>query len=183
MPTRGPLLAPDLAQRTVQGDPALLKPGRSFCSPMAQRPLWPDQAAPGTSTWSSSAEGTRRPRQAPVPASRGVPCLIAWPRTRPARRTPRARLRRRHRGTRGGVLETTFGEETETTCSAAGPCCAAARPNWSSRASRRLVEAGYQPEVAYYECLHELKLIVDCCTRAASPRCTSSSPRPPSTAT
>ena len=47
------------------------------------------------------------------------------------------------------------------TCSASRPCSAAAPRSWSCTASRCSTEAGYQPEVAYFECLHELKLIVD----------------------
>jgi ketol-acid reductoisomerase len=47
------------------------------------------------------------------------------------------------------------------TCSANRRCCAAAPPSWCRQGWETLVEAGYQPEVAYYECLHELKLIVD----------------------
>ncbi len=46
-------------------------------------------------------------------------------------------------------------------CSASRPCCAAARRELVVKGYETLVEAGYQPEVAYYECLHELKLIVD----------------------
>jgi hypothetical protein len=45
--------------------------------------------------------------------------------------------------------------------SASRPCSAAAPPNSWSGGFETLVEAGYQPEVAYFECLHELKLIVD----------------------
>ena len=47
------------------------------------------------------------------------------------------------------------------TCSASRPCSAAARRRSCRPGSRSLIEAGYQPEVAYFECLHELKLIVD----------------------
>ena len=46
-----------------------------------------------------------------------------------------------------------------------------------------LVEAGYQPEVAYYECLHELKLIVDLIWEGASRACATRSPTRPSSAT
>ena len=46
-------------------------------------------------------------------------------------------------------------------CSASRRCCAAARPSWSLAGFKTLVDAGYKPEVAYFECLHELKLIVD----------------------
>jgi ketol-acid reductoisomerase len=40
-------------------------------------------------------------------------------------------------------------------------CSAVAFANWLRQATRHLVEAGYQPEMAYFECMHELKLIVD----------------------
>ncbi|NLC56965.1 MAG: ketol-acid reductoisomerase [Armatimonadetes bacterium] len=63
--------------------------------------------------------------------------------------------------TRGGVLETTFKEETETDLFGeqvvlCGGTTALVMAGWET-----LVEAGYQPEIAYFECLHELKLIVD----------------------
>ena len=45
--------------------------------------------------------------------------------------------------------------------SASRRCCAAASARWSRAGFETLVEAGYQPEIAYFECLHELKLIVD----------------------
>ncbi len=45
--------------------------------------------------------------------------------------------------------------------SASRPSSAAGPASWSRRASQTLVDAGYQPEIAYFECLHELKLIVD----------------------
>jgi len=63
--------------------------------------------------------------------------------------------------TRVGVLETTFEEETETDLFGeqavlCGGCTALVQAGFET-----LVEAGYQPEIAYFECLHELKLIVD----------------------
>ncbi len=63
--------------------------------------------------------------------------------------------------TRAGVLETTFEEETETDlfgeqCVLCGGTTELVRAGFDT-----LVEAGYQPEIAYFECLHELKLIVD----------------------
>jgi ketol-acid reductoisomerase len=62
---------------------------------------------------------------------------------------------------RAGMIETTFAEETETDLFGeqavlCGGVTELIRAGWET-----LVEAGYQPEVAYYECLHELKLIVD----------------------
>jgi len=63
--------------------------------------------------------------------------------------------------TRAGVIETTFREETETDLFGeqavlCGGCTELVRAGFET-----LVEAGYQPEIAYFECLHELKLIVD----------------------
>jgi ketol-acid reductoisomerase len=62
---------------------------------------------------------------------------------------------------RAGILETTFSEETETDLFGeqavlCGGASALVRAGFET-----LVEAGYQPEIAYFECLHELKLIVD----------------------
>jgi ketol-acid reductoisomerase len=64
-------------------------------------------------------------------------------------------------GTRAGVLETTFKEETETDLFGeqavlCGGCAELIKAGFDT-----LVQAGYQPEIAYFECCHELKLIVD----------------------
>ena len=64
-------------------------------------------------------------------------------------------------GTRGGVLETTFAEETETDLFGEQAVLCGGATELVIKGWETLVEAGYQPEVAYYECLHELKLIVD----------------------
>jgi ketol-acid reductoisomerase len=64
-------------------------------------------------------------------------------------------------GTRGGVLETTFGEETETDLFGEQAVLCGGTTSLVLAGFETLVEAGYQPEVAYYEVLHELKLIVD----------------------
>jgi ketol-acid reductoisomerase len=64
-------------------------------------------------------------------------------------------------GTRAGVIETNFPRRPRPTCSASRPCCAAALTELVQAGFETLVEAGYQPEMAYFECLHELKLIVD----------------------
>jgi len=93
---------------------------------------------------------------------RGVPCLAAVQQNASGQAFDRA-LAYAHGigGTRAGVIETTFAEETETDlfgeqavlCGGATELIAA---GWET-----LVAAGYKPEVAYFECLHELKLIVD----------------------
>ena len=64
-------------------------------------------------------------------------------------------------GTRGGVIETTFAEETETDLFGEQVVLCGGVSELVKAAFETLVEAGYQPEMAYFECLHELKLIVD----------------------
>ena len=93
---------------------------------------------------------------------RGVPCLIAIHQNA----TGQAKeiglgYAKGIGGTRAGVIETTFKEETETDLFGeqsvlCGGVAALMRAGFDT-----LVEAGYQPEVAYFECLHEVKLIVD----------------------
>jgi len=62
---------------------------------------------------------------------------------------------------RAGVLETTFSEETETDLFGEQAVLCGGATSLIKAGFETLVEAGYQPEVAYFECLHELKLIVD----------------------
>jgi len=62
---------------------------------------------------------------------------------------------------RAGMVETTFAEETETDLFGEQSVLCGGVTQLIRHAFDTLVEAGYQPEVAYYECLHELKLIVD----------------------
>jgi ketol-acid reductoisomerase len=64
-------------------------------------------------------------------------------------------------GTRAGVIETTFAEETETDLFGEQAVLCGGATELVVAGFETLVEAGYQPEVAYYECMHELKLIVD----------------------
>jgi ketol-acid reductoisomerase len=64
-------------------------------------------------------------------------------------------------GTRGGVIETTFKEETETDLFGEQTVLCGGTAALIQAGYETLVEAGYQPEMAYFECLHELKLIVD----------------------
>ncbi len=64
-------------------------------------------------------------------------------------------------GTRAGVLETTFKEETETDLFGEQAVLCGGTTALVKAGFETLVEAGYQPEIAYFECMHELKLIVD----------------------
>jgi ketol-acid reductoisomerase len=64
-------------------------------------------------------------------------------------------------GARAGVIETTFQEETETDLFGEQVVLCGGVTHLVEAAFDTLVEAGYQPEIAYFECFHELKLIVD----------------------
>ncbi len=93
---------------------------------------------------------------------KGVPALIAVYQN-PSKKAKKVALAwaKGIGGARAGVLETTFKEETETDLFGeqtvlCGGCSALVQAGFET-----LVEAGYSPEMAYFECLHELKLIVD----------------------
>src|SRR5512137_2640398 len=93
---------------------------------------------------------------------RGVPSLMAvWQDATKAAKAKALAYADGIGGTRGGVLETTFAEETETDLFGEQAVLCGGATELVVKGFETLVEAGYQPEVAYYECLHELKLIVD----------------------
>src|SRR5579862_3123578 len=93
---------------------------------------------------------------------RGVPCLLAVAQDSTGRAHAKALAYADGiGGTRGGVLETSFAEETETDLFGEQAVLCGGATELVVKGYETLVEAGYQPEVAYYECLHELKLIVD----------------------
>ncbi|MDR0382119.1 MAG: ketol-acid reductoisomerase [Oscillospiraceae bacterium] len=93
---------------------------------------------------------------------RGVPCLIAVHRDYSGRARDRALAWAKGiGGARAGILETTFEEETETDlfgeqCVLCGGVTALMKAGFDT-----LVNAGYRPESAYFECVHEMKLIID----------------------
>ncbi|MBN8623974.1 MAG: ketol-acid reductoisomerase [Planctomycetes bacterium] len=92
----------------------------------------------------------------------GVPCLIALS-AGASEETRRIGLAyaKGIGGTRGGVIETTFAEETETDLFGEQVVLCGGVSALVKAGYETLVEAGYQPEMAYFECMHELKLIVD----------------------
>jgi len=93
---------------------------------------------------------------------RGVPCLLAVAQDATGNAQARA-LAYAHAigGTRGGVLTTTFAEETETDLFGEQAVLCGGATELIVSGFETLVAAGYQPEVAYFECMHEMKLIVD----------------------
>jgi len=95
-------------------------------------------------------------------AGGGVPALFAVHRDNSGTARPRVLAYARALGsTRAGVLETTFAEETETDLFGEQSVLCGGTAALVKMAFETLVEAGYQPELAYFETMHELKLIVD----------------------
>ena len=93
---------------------------------------------------------------------KGVPCLIAVEQDATGEAFAKALAYAKGiGGTRAGVIETTFKEETETDLFGEQVVLCGGVSALIKAAFETLVEAGYQPEIAYFECLHELKLIVD----------------------
>jgi len=93
---------------------------------------------------------------------RGVPCLVAVEQDASGQALQLAlSYAKGIGGTRAGVLRTTFTEETETDLFGEQAVLCGGASALVMAGFEVLTEAGYQPEVAYFECLHELKLIVD----------------------
>ena len=93
---------------------------------------------------------------------KGVPCLMAVERDNSGQAQANA-MAYAHGigGSRAGILTTTFAEETETDLFGEQAVLCGGVTELIVAGFDTLVDAGYQPEVAYFECMHELKLIVD----------------------
>ncbi|MFE1168830.1 ketol-acid reductoisomerase [Nocardiopsis sp. NPDC058789] len=95
-------------------------------------------------------------------AGRGVPCLVAVEKDASGQAWDLAlSWAKGIGGTKAGVIRTTFTEETETDLFGEQAVLCGGTEELVKAGFSTLVEAGYQPEIAYFECLHELKLIVD----------------------
>ena len=93
---------------------------------------------------------------------RGVPCLFAVHQDASGSARDRAMAYARAiGGANSGCIETTFAEETETDLFGEQSVLCGGVTELITAGYETLVEAGYKPEVAYFECMHELKLIVD----------------------
>ena len=92
----------------------------------------------------------------------GVPCLVAVHQDATGQALPKALAYAAGiGGARPGVIETTFAEETETDLFGEQAVLCGGVSELIRAGFETLVEAGYQPEIAFFECMHELKLIVD----------------------
>jgi ketol-acid reductoisomerase len=158
------MLVPDMAQPAVfemireqlaQGDALLFAHGFNIHFEAIKPPADIDviMVAP-----KSPGDLVRRQYQ----EGRGVPCLRAVYQDATGEAAERA-LSYAHAlgGTHAGVLDTTFAEETETDLFGEQAVLCGGTAQLVMHGFETLVEAGYQPEAAYFECLHELKLIVD----------------------
>lgn len=93
---------------------------------------------------------------------KGVPCLVAVYQDASGKALENALAYAKGiGGSRGGILHTTFKEETETDLFGEQAVLCGGVAELMKAGFETLVEAGYQPESAYFECLHEMKLIID----------------------
>ena len=93
---------------------------------------------------------------------RGVPCLVAVHQNATGKALKIALAYARGiGGSRAGIIQTTFKEETETDLFGEQAVLCGGASELVKAGFETLTKAGYQPEIAYFECLHELKLIVD----------------------
>ena len=130
--------------------------------PRLQHPFRADRPARHRGRGHGRAQGPRPPAPQRLPAGGGVPALFAVHRDQSGTARDRTLAYARAIGsTRAGVLETTFAEETETDLFGEQSVLCGGTAALVKMAFETLVEAGYQPELAYFETMHELKLIVD----------------------
>ena len=153
------------AARAVRGGHRAQPGGRrrAVLRPRAEHPLRADPPAgrAWTCAWS--------PRRAPAtwcaassPTAAACRCLVAVEQDATGKRVAaRPVLRQGHRRHPGRRVVTTFTEETETDLFGEQAVLCGGVSELIKAGFETLVEAGYQPEIAYFECLHELKLIVD----------------------
>ena len=118
--------------------------------------------APGLNVFMVAPKGPGHLVRSEFQKGRGVPCLLAIHQD-PSGNTREVGLAyaKAIGGTRAAVLETTFKEETETDLFGEQSVLCGGITELIRAGYETLVEAGYSPEMAYFECLHEVKLIVD----------------------
>ena len=160
------VLAPDTAQRKHlrRGDRA--EPDRrqgALLRPRLQHPVRPDHAAGRRGRGDGRPEGPRPPGPPPVSSTaRACPCLVAVEQDATGNACALAlSYAKGIGGTRAGAIKTTFKEETETDLFGEQAVLCGGAAALVQTGFEVLTEAGYAPEIAYFECLHELKLIVD----------------------
>ena len=160
------IAVPDTVQKAVYDAEIApnLRPGAAAdVRPRLQHPVRAHHAARRRRRGHGRAQGPGPPA-ALACTSRAAACRRCSRSSRTPSGTARARVLAYARGlgsTRAGVLETTFKEETETDLFGEQALLCGGVSALVKAAFETLVEAGYQPELAYFETMHELKLIVD----------------------
>ena len=160
------ILAPDQVQKPDLRREHRARPdGRQDADVRArlQHPLQPDRPAERRGRDDDRAQGARPQGARDVRgghrhARRSSPCTRTRPRTPSRSPWPTARA---SAAPSAGIIETTFEEETETDLFGEQVVLCGGVTALVKAAFETLVQAGYQPEIAYFECMHELKLLVD----------------------
>jgi len=159
------ILLPDEVQGDIyrQAIRPQLKPGNILmCSHGFNVHFWQVEAPQGVDTVLVAPKGPGHLVRSEFEKGGGVPCLIALnPGASETSRALGLAYAKGIGGCRAGVIETTFAEETETDLFGEQVVLCGGVSALVKAGFETLVEAGYQPEMAYFECMHELKLIVD----------------------
>jgi ketol-acid reductoisomerase len=159
------ILLPDEIQGDVyrQEIKPNLKPGAILmCSHGFNLHFGQVEPPPGVDTLLVAPKGPGHLVRSEFEKGGGVPCLIATgPGAKPETLKIGLAYAKGIGGTRGGVIQTTIAEETETDLFGEQVVLCGGVSELVKAGFQTLVEAGYQPEMAYFECMHELKLIVD----------------------
>jgi ketol-acid reductoisomerase len=130
--------------------------------PRLQRPLRPSRAARRPGRHHDRPEGPGHTVRSTYSQGGGVPHLIAVHQDKSgSARDLALSYATANGGGRAGIIETNFREETETDLFGEQAVLCGGTVELIKAGFETLVEAGYAPEMAYFECLHELKLIVD----------------------
>ena len=159
------VLAPDTVQRSLyaeqiapslaEGDALFFAHGLSIRFGLVTPP-------PGVDVCMVAPKGPGHLVRRQYADGRGVPVLVAVERDASGSAWPLTlSYAKAIGGTRAGALRTTFAEETETDLFGEQTVLCGGISELIKAGFNTLVEAGYQPEIAYFECLHEMKLIVD----------------------
>ena len=159
------ILAPDELQRDIYEDeiaPQHPRRARPCLRARAQHPLPPDRAARRHRRADGCAQGAGHTVRGEYQKGGGVPCLIAVAQDATGNALDLGlAYASAIGGGRSGIIETTFREECETDLFGEQAVLCGGLVELIRAGFETLVEAGYAPEMAYFECLHEVKLIVD----------------------
>lgn len=135
---------------------------RALLRPRLQRPVRLHQAPANVDVALVAPKGPGHLVRRQYEEGRGVPCIAAVEQDATGKAFDLAlSYAAGIGGTRAGVIKTTFTEETETDLFGEQAVLCGGASALVKAGFEVLTEAGYQPEIAYFECLHELKLIVD----------------------